>query len=424
MKTPHVVKRGDTYHWRRMLDGKIHTKSLNTTDARTAAELAKQADRALEMAAGLGQVEKFEESIGVRRAKAVSVPAIGEILARYAADRLLPVALRTRRNNILALRMMVRVATGRDEVDALPCSVLDDKLVRDYQNRRLRAVGEDKLQRDRVAVSVNSTHAQARSVFSKRSARVKLYEGMTLPPCLRAFVDAQPLEVLRRDNYQVPESGELGRVFGAADALRQAEPEVWAAFWLASMTGMRRGECIHARWRWLADTAVRVQFEADFVPKGKRERFVPVVPDVRAELVKLATDLGWPMAPEDTVLPGSLTARFKMFKRLGKWMGEQGWTRRKKAHELRAVFASALTASADAYTAQHALGHQEIETTMRYAARPEVKAVDPRAMVASQSPSPNDERSARMAAAAEERWGKRAKADASANPPALKIVGE
>jgi len=41
------------------------------------------------------------------------------------------------------------------------------------------------------------------------------------------------------------------------------------------------------------------------------------------------------------------------------------------------LFATTICAAADPYTAQLALGHQELETTTRYAARPKLQAVNP-----------------------------------------------
>ena len=59
-------------------------------------------------------------------------------------------------------------------------------------------------------------------------------------------------------------------------------------------------------------------------------------------------------------------------------MRSLGWDRKRKAHELRAEFGSAMVEANDAYSAQLALGHQDLKTTARYAARPAIRAVDPR----------------------------------------------
>jgi integrase len=147
---------------------------------------------------------------------------------------------------------------------------------------------------------------------------------------------------------------------------------------MASMTGLRRKEIVFARWGWMHADGVDVRVEADFVPKGKRGRWVPAVPEARAEALKVATEQNWETQAAAYLLPGnSVSKRMEVFRRLGKWMKDRGWPRRQKAHELRKLFATALCRAADPYAAQMALGHQELETTSRYAQRPAVMAVNP-----------------------------------------------
>ena len=113
------------------------------------------------------------------------------------------------------------------------------------------------------------------------------------------------------------------------------------------------------------------------MPKSGRARTLPVLPEVRTEALAVAQKAGWDVSPEAHWLPGEARERLDVFRRLGAWMKSLGWTRKRKAHELRAVFGTALARAHGAYAAQLALGHADLKTTARYAARPPLEAVNP-----------------------------------------------
>jgi hypothetical protein len=370
MTASYITKRGAVWYFKRRVGGRVVFQSLRTGDRQLAARKAKLLAADLEA----GRWDRVFE-LRTRR----ELATLGEVFTCYLASTDLQIAPHTMRENVNCVRRMVRVGHAVSEVDALPVSVLSPGLVRQYQQSRLLAcAGGDERGRDGVAVSCNSTHAQARSLFSKRAMRRDIYADLSLGEGVRRFCEAEPLSVLPRDNYLAPNGEVVARLWAAQTALRVESPGVWLAFWLAAMTGLRRGEIVAARWRWLSSTQMSVPVEDDFVPKSGRARVVPVIADVEREARAAAVTAGFDTSPEAHILPGSAAARFNLFRSLGLWMKANGWTRRQKAHELRKVFASALCAMSSPYAAQMALGHSELETTSRYAARPLVAGVDPR----------------------------------------------
>lgn len=363
-----LLKRGNTWYFKKMVEGKVKPVSLNTADL----SLAKARRDKLELLAYQERWGEIDE-LGSKRA----IATIGKVLERYTSAAVLQLRAETVRNNAWALRHLVRKAKGVElsAVDDLPLTVLDRELVRAWQERCLTAAGQDKLKLNAAAVSANSVFGQARSVFGKKATRHKIYAGLTLPN-LTEFKTAPILDELKCDSYQKPDEELLRNIWTAATALRETNPRMWLIFYLASQTGLRKSELKFMRFRWFTPGFVRTCFESDFVPKGKRERDVPVVESVERECRRLATEQDWPTEPTDYLLTGTPTEKEDLFKAFGKWMRDQGWTRRQKAHELRKIFASDLCENSDPYDTQQALGHQDIKTTMRYAARRKVQPVD------------------------------------------------
>lgn len=381
-----LLKRGSKWYFKKEVGGKVKSISLNTTDL----ELAKVRRNNLEK---LAHQEKWKEidELGSKR----SVATIGEVIGRYEKATDLQLAQRTYENNVWALRLILKRVKGLDNdaaVDGLATSVLDGGLAREWQRLCLEKAGADKLKLDSASVSANSMLAQARSLFGKDAMARKIYEGLKLPD-LAGFRSAPRLNELKRDSYQKPADELLRQIWKAAHVLRDGasesldptigkesavakEPALWLVFWLASQTGLRKGEMTFMRYRWFESEFVRTCFEADFVPKGKRERDVPVVAAVEVECRRVAKENGWPTEDTDYVLPGSQWMKEKLFKAFGRWMRAQGWTRRQKAHELRKIFASDFLETSTPYDAQLALGHRDLKTTSRYAARRSAKAVD------------------------------------------------
>lgn len=397
-KNKNLIKRGTVWYFKKAVNGKEQRISLDTADVTLAR--ARRDALAKKMA---GSDDKWAAIDGIKGVRGVAT--IGEVLTRYAASTQLQLAPRTVDDNCWALRHIVRT-TGNHQVetdiDTLSAGVLTGALVTSWQQAWLKEAGKDRLKMDSAAVSANSILAQARSVFSKRTTRHNIYAGMVLPD-LNGFKNAPRLQELKRDDYHRPDGTLIRKLWTEAAQLRDGKSEfpmpedvtqqsIWLAFYLVSMTGLRRGELMAMRWGWFQkngeDASVRVKFETDFVPKGKRERVIPIMATVETECRKLALECERTMMPAECVLAGTVTVKEDIFRALGAWMKWAGWTRRQKAHELRKIFASDFLETADPYDAQLVLGHQDLKTTARYAARRAVAPVDTAARYTSAPSAP------------------------------------
>ena len=371
----YIIKRGNRYSFKAVIHGKRIVQSLNTTIREVAVKRARALVRDLEQG-------RFDRVFAVSNIAAQKVATVGEIIERFKAAAEMQTTNRTRRNACSSLCRIVTLGLPTSDADAQPISVLTADLIFNFQRVVLQAHGPGHLEQDSAGETANSHHRQAASLFSKRALARNIYRGLELGTSYPGFCKAQKLTVLPKDNYQAPDKALVARLWQAAESdLRPNKPKVWVAFWIAAMAGLRKSEILGARWGWFSDDGVVVPLTNNFMAKGKRERLVPVVPLLRQRLLEVFTEQNWPHGPEDPLVLGeNAFSRQRAFVELCRWMRSMGWARSQCTHELRKLFATAVCAGADSYTAQLALGHRNIQTTMRYAARPTLKAVDASAM--------------------------------------------
>jgi integrase len=360
------------------LDGRNVRKALKTSDVK----LAK--DRAIKLFIKPAMIGDWSKIFPPPKPaeERLRLATLQEIMDCYAASAhlLLDVGAPAVAACIGQLRLVVAEALGidREQVGALSSSVLTLDLAVNFQRKfcARREYRGGRLAENRARVSANSKLRQARAVLSKKARAKRIYEaaGLRLPD-LTGFLSCPLLDELKIDNYQLPETEILTGLWRGAASLKETQPAVWMVWHMINATGLRRRELCAMRWRWFGPGLVRTPFEEDFVPKGKRERDIPVRADVEQLAREHAITNGWPCGAADRVLPGTPTERDGLFRSLAAWMKDNGWTRRQKAHELRKVFASLVCEENDAYSAQLVLGHQQITTTQRYAARPKVTPV-------------------------------------------------
>ena len=105
-----------------------------------------------------------------------------------------------------------------------------------------------------------------------------------------------------------------------------------------------------------------MQATDDWVPKGRKDRRVPLPEDIYADLLTMSDD------SEYVVPAATANERSKgVSRRLSKWFNDLGWPFEKKAHELRKWFgAQVATQTKSLFAAQRLLGHASAKTTDNY----------------------------------------------------------
>ena len=256
--------------------------------------------------------------------------------------------------------------TGKTMTEAearmLPLAALDHALASDFK-KALEGRETDELALARLKRTINSKLRSAKAVFSPRlrdeyaSARfdvpdmssflsVSLYRRVTkrftLPP--RELITSVMVQINRRAS-----------VF---------DRNTWLTCVLACHAGLRRAEIASARWRWLSDDGsphIRVQPEADFVPKSGRDRVVPLHPIVYRALVdeKITGD--------EYLLTGTEGMRTDVhMRKCTQVLHGFGVAAAKPIHELRKWFGSYVANVFGLTTAQRYLGHSSHQTTLDY----------------------------------------------------------
>lgn len=214
------------------------------------------------------QAAAATEAERIRRPPAVESPTLHRILAAYEADGL----------------ARMRPNSQRGEVDCL---------------RALRRTLPDIPAAEASALEVER-HIAARTAQGRRPATIRR-EVQTLKRAIAfgvrcRMLDAPPIPTMPtvrvpRTDPKVPDAATVRRL------LHHADPELRLAVLLAATCGLRRGECLSARWGDLdADAAtLTVACDSERLTKNGRARTVPVPPGTMRELLARRGDPDAPM---------------------------------------------------------------------------------------------------------------------------------
>lgn len=353
-------KRGRIWETRLQLEGRRTHMNLRTGDLKTAARTAIDKARAV-VRDDWNMVERGQ----CRR----SPLTLGEVIERY-KNQLAPRAkVETLKANVSRLRKLVRLGRGlaKDHpVDGLSVSVLNRDLVQRFQAAYLKDAPASGAEAEAAKRGANSVLADARSLFTKAILADELYPGL---PDLSGFLNARRLPAMPVTfRYEAIDEW-VERVFAALPKLKKQDPGAYLYFRLAAVLGLRRMEALEARKGWVTTRrghrVLYVQPTDGWVPKGRRERKVPLPEDLYAELLTLGDD-------SDYLVPIARRAKHHCTnkstdRRLNKWLNDLGWPFEKKGHELRRWFgAQVATQTGSLFTAQRMLGHASPATTNQY----------------------------------------------------------
>lgn len=361
-----------TYYGRFTFQGKRYLRNLGTPNKEDALSNLRKIVRALED----GRFAEVEATKQRRDSAKLSA-----LFAAYEHSALILKSVR--KNNVSALRSLIRHALAghetaeSDTIDALPVTVLTAALMRNLQTNLIRAAGADNFKQDTARITANSIRRQARSLFTPNL--LPAYSDLKLPD-LAPFLAVRPVKEPPK-LYKLPKPELVAKIRAAAPDLASTDPakrdlNAYRIYLLALGSGLRANEIAWVRWDWIEEipaTAttpvsyqIRIQTTEDFRPKGKRLRLVPLEAAAYAQLAALRIPKLDPTEP-DYILDGHKTERTKRaFQRFSAWMISLGWTRKKKAHELRKIFGSIVCQQAGLSAAQDLLGHSSPNTTKGY----------------------------------------------------------
>ena len=244
-----------------------------------------------------------------------------------------------------------------DEFGELPLEdVSPDKI--DAYKERLIAEGE--LSNRTIIRHLTVLHG----IF-KRARRVY---GLPENPASADLVD-RPKYQLSGD-FDTLDRDEIDRLVTAAESEQDA-----AMYRTATFTGLRTGELMALRWEHVdfVGGLLHVRRSWDYkqrvekVPKGKRVRSVPMVPELVDMLAQLKEREHF-TADGDLVFCSDVGEHLDYFAHLKRYKDalKRAGLRQVRFHDLRHAFGSAAITRLDPYAVQSYMGHQHYSTTQRY----------------------------------------------------------
>jgi integrase len=153
----------------------------------------------------------------------------------------------------------------------------------------------------------------------------------------------------------------------------RADDQDAALFIVAAFTGLRLGELLELRWRYVSFERATVTVAASWSggevtsPKSRKPRTVPLATPPAAELARLA-DRRWFTAPDDLVFCSTLGDHLDpsaLRRRLRRAQDAAG-LRPLRFHDLRHSFGSLVVREVDTATLKAWMGHAKLTTTERY----------------------------------------------------------
>ncbi len=248
-------------------------------------------------------------------------------------------------------------------------SVIDGRLVPEFGDMALEKITPDLIDAWKVGLIgdvSNRVIVRYLTVMHGVFKRAKRVYGLADNPASADLVERP--KVVYTGEFVTYERDQLDLLVGAAHDRQDG-----TLFTVAALTGLRQGELLALRWRDVDFVAGLVHVRRNYtdyqetVPKSKKVRSVPMVPDVVDALAKLK-ERGYLSDDDDLVFCNtagdhldSWALRRRFYAAL-----KRAELPRIRFHDLRHHFGTAAITKLDAYAVQAYMGHAHYTTTARY----------------------------------------------------------
>ncbi len=246
----------------------------------------------------------------------------------------------TIRNNSSSMLLIIRTASGKEvDPEKVSLSDLTETLVTQFQDAmRLRYCQEAKpndtdqrIARERADRSSRSIVRQARSLFNRTTDILRHYKEaeITIPDTIQGFMGQKLRGKSTKREYLAPDDKVIAAAFSEIEKLRDLDPNVYQAFWLAVGAGLRKGEIRRVRWDHVIERDGTWWISGGLGKDGNRIE----VPFQSRAIEKLM-----PFRKTEGMIISE--GGFDWAVRLNSFLTDQGWKTEKKMHELRAYVGS------------------------------------------------------------------------------------
>lgn len=235
---------------------------------------------------------------------------------------------------------------------------LDSITADDIDRYKERLLDERRLSNRTIVRHLTVLHG----IFKRARRAFKLKEN----PASAEMVERPP--VVYTGEYDTYSWDEIELLAAHAETAQDAE-----LYRVAAFTGLRQGELLALRWRDVEFVGGLVHVRRNFtngvdkIPKGKKVRSVPMVPDVLDALARLK-DRELFCGEDDLVFCSPTGGYLNHDAMRTRYYGtvKRAGLRRLRFHDLRHAFASVAITRLDGYAVQSYMGHAHYSTTQRY----------------------------------------------------------
>jgi integrase len=356
----HLTKRGKVYYVVARVNGKRVSQSTGEGELGQARFVA----ATILKAARAGRWEAIQET----KARQPTM-TVGEAIAAF-EQRAAQNYMRNGRprpetvtNYVSALRLVLRTA-GIENPDAADLKRVDGGVAMRYA---AAVIADSPSLPDRARRTAASTLRNARAVFSRWKSGIDAADAAVEAFCQAHAVEAPAVK------YRFPAADLVAGTLAAGKALKEKQPDLYAAWVCCYYLGLRASEAAAAKWSWVryvdrpdgARAAYLDIIRRDGYAPKRSERSVPFAPSVGTALDSVR------QPGQEYLLPGTTpTERLDLIRRrLASWMRGIGWSRAeypKAAHELRKLMGAEWYTRFGVEVACKWLGHTNIQTTHRY----------------------------------------------------------
>ena len=344
-------KRGDVFHAKLRVGGKPRMKKIGPAwKGRSKPEPGYFTERMAKAAL---------EEIKTDLRRGAGVPEVTGTTFADAASEFLRYVGEVRRIDPATVRDYRGVIDGYldDEFGSQPIESVTADSIDAYKER---LIAEGKLSNRTIVRHLTVLHG----IF-KRAMRVW---GLSQNPAAADLVERP--KVVYSGEFDTYDRADLERLATAAES-----PQDAALYRVAAFTGLRTGELFALRWRDVDFVGGLLhvrhnwdhKFRVEKVPKGKRVRSVPLMPDAMDALATLKERRHF-TADGDLVFCSEVGEHLDYYSHRRRY--QESLTRAKlrtiRFHDLRHAFGTAAITELDPYSVQSYMGHSHYSTTQRY----------------------------------------------------------
>lgn len=328
-------------------------------------------------------MEAAKQQFKPKKAPSVTCPTVGDLIS--AVSRLSSAREETLDAYFKAFRLIVSQIKGintegkfnakgggsaewRKRVNAVRLDEVTPLEVLEWKNARLKSCGDDALAKRSATVTVNTLIRNSKSLFGKKVMPF-LSEAIALPPVLP--FDGIALEKAPSMRYQSVIDA-FAILAKAKRDLHGKDDEAFVVMILALVCGLRRKEIDNALWRSMDFPNSRLRIEPTEYYGLKSEDSAGVI-DLDADTLRILREhrtkhptaefiINSPFLPSNKLK----SRRYRcdaIFKRVLKWLRDNGVAGRKPIHTMRKEIGSIIASEHGIYETSRYLRHSDIRIT-------------------------------------------------------------